>query len=40
MNLQIIPGAFAVCKIPDASLVNLNDDFYFLSRTAEELSLV
>lgn len=40
MNLQIIPGEFAVCKIPDPSLVNAADDFYFLSRTDEELSLV
>lgn len=40
MQLQIIPGQFAVCKIPDASQVNFDDDFYFLSRTDEELSLV
>ena len=40
MQLQIIPGGFAVCKIPDASLVNTDDDFFFLSRTDEELSLV
>ena len=40
MQLQIIPGTFVVCKIPDATRANLNDDFYFLSRTDEELSLV
>lgn len=40
MNLQIIPGEFAVCKIPDLSCVNIGDDFFFLSRTDEELSLV
>ena len=40
MNLQIIPGGFAVCKIPDASQVNTTDDFWFLSRTDQELSLV
>ena len=40
MQLQIIPGAFAVCKLPDATQVNLSDDFFFLSRTDEELSLV
>ena len=40
MQLQMIPGKFAVCKIPDASKVNMQDDFYFLSRTDEELSLV
>ena len=40
MQLQIIDGEFAVCKIPDVSKVNMQDDFYFLSRTDEELSLV
>lgn len=40
MNLQIIPGEFAVCKIPDLTLVRTDDDFFFLSRTDEELSLV
>ena len=40
MNLQLISGEFAVCKIPDLSLVRTGDDFYFLSRTDEELSLV
>lgn len=40
MNLQMILGDFAVCKIPDASQVNMADDFWFLSRTDEELSLV
>ncbi len=40
MLLQFIPDTFAVCKIPDASKVNMKDDFFFLSRTDEELSLV
>ena len=40
MKLQIIPGEFAVCKLPDATLVCTADDFWFLSRTDEELSLV
>lgn len=40
MNLQIIPGVFAVCKIPDLSCVNVGDDFFFISRTDEELSFV
>lgn len=40
MNLQIIPGEFAVCKIPDLSCVRTDDDFFFLSRTDEEFSLV
>lgn len=40
MNLQIISGEFAVCKIPDLTDVRMDDDFCFLSRTDEELSLV
>ena len=40
MKLQLIDGEFAVCQIPDASCVNMKDDFFFLSRTDEELSLV
>lgn len=40
MNLQIIPGEFAVCKIPDLTYVRMDDPFLFLSRTDEELSLV
>lgn len=40
MNLQIIPGEFTVCKIPDLTCVHTDDDFFFLSRTDEELSLV
>ena len=40
MNLQLIPGEFVVCKIPDFTQVNLTDDFFFLSRTDEEISLV
>ena len=40
MQLQIIHGSFAVCRIADASQVRLEDDFWFLSRTDEELSLV
>ncbi|MBR3689076.1 MAG: ACT domain-containing protein [Lentisphaeria bacterium] len=40
MNLKIIPGEFSVCKIPDLTQVSLVDDFFFLCRTDEELSLV
>ncbi len=40
MKLEIIPGAFAVCKIPDLTQIHFADDFFFLSRTDEELSLV
>lgn len=40
MHLQMISGEFAVCKIPDLNHVRMDDDFFFLSRTDEELSLV
>lgn len=40
MKLQIINGTFAVCKIKNLSEIHADADFYFLSRTDEELSLV
>lgn len=40
MNLQIIPGTFAVCKLNSLSGITLEDSFWFLSRTDEEISLV
>ena len=40
MNLKIIPGEFAVCKIPDLTQFSPDDVFFFLCRTDEELSLV
>ena len=40
MNLQIIPGDFTVCKIVNIADTPIEDDFWFLSRTDEELSLV
>lgn len=40
MNLQSIPGSFAVCKFAEDASVSVHDDFWFLSRTDEELSLV
>lgn len=40
MKLQMINGMFAVCKIKSLSEVHADADFYFLSRTDEELSLV
>lgn len=40
MLLQVIPGRFAVCKLTDASQARLSDDFWFLSKTDEEISLV
>ena len=40
MKLNALPDAFTVCKLADASVIDLNQDFCFLARTDEELSLV
>ncbi len=40
MELKIIEKNFAICKIQDLSKVNFNAEYYFLSKTDEELSLV
>ena len=40
MELKVIDGDFSVCKVEDLSQVNLNQDFYFIGKTDEELSLV
>ena len=40
MELKVIDGDFSVCKVKDLSQVNLNQDFYFIGKTDEELSLV
>ena len=40
MKLKALPYALTVCKLADASEIDLKKDFYFLSRTDEELSLV
>ena len=40
MELKALPYALTVCRLADASEIDLKKDFYFLSRTDEELSLV
>lgn len=40
INLITLPQDFTVCKITDPAGVNLADEFLFLARTDEELSLV
>lgn len=40
MRLKIINQDFSVCKIADLSGVNYSDEFCFISKTDEELSLV
>lgn len=40
MELQKLDGIFTICKIKDLSQVNFGDEFYFIGKTDEELSLV
>lgn len=40
MDIKVIDKEFAVCKINDVTEVNFNDEFYFVGKTDEELSLV
>lgn len=40
MELKKLPYDFTVCKLASAEGLCLNEDFYFLSKTDEELSLV
>ena len=40
MTLKAIPGLFSVCSLAGMEGVSFSDDFWFLSRTDEELSLV
>lgn len=40
LEIEQINFNFTVCKIKDVLQVNLNNDFVFLSRTDEEISLV
>ena len=38
--LRFLDQAFSVCRVKSLSLVNWQDDFVFVSKTDEELSLV
>ena len=40
MELKKIPYVLTVCKVADASALDLTKDFYFIGKTDEELSLV
>ncbi|WP_455543347.1 ACT domain-containing protein [Intestinibacter sp.] len=40
MELKIIDKEFAICKVEDFSQVDLNDEFLFIGKTDNELSLV
>lgn len=40
MNLKKLPYALTICKVKSIADVKLEHDFFFISKTAEELSLV
>ena len=40
MELKIIEHELSVCKLKDISGIDLTEDFYFIGKTEEELSLV
>jgi hypothetical protein len=40
MELKIIQSEFAICKVQNLSEIKYEDDFYFIGKTDEEISLV
>ena len=40
MKLKTIPFELTVCKVADVRAIDLNEDFYFVGKTDEEISLV
>lgn len=40
MELKIINQDFSICKVKDLSLIDYTDEFCFICKTDEELSLV
>ena len=40
MEIEILKQKFAVCKIKDRSEINFEEDFLFVGKTDEELSVV
>lgn len=40
MEIKIINQDFSICKVPDLSQIDYTDEFYFIGKTDEELSLV
>lgn len=40
MELKIIHQDFSICKVADLSQIDYSDEFYFIGKTDEELSLV
>ena len=40
MKLKILPDQLTVCKLPDTEHIDLADEFCFVGKTDEEISLV
>jgi hypothetical protein len=40
MDIKVLKHKFIVCKILDVSRINMSDEFLFIGKTDEELSLV
>lgn len=40
MNLQKLPYDFTICKVKSITEINMDDEFYFIGKTDEEISLV
>lgn len=40
MKLKVINQDFSICKIKDLSCIDYSDEFFFISKSDEELSLV
>lgn len=40
MKIKIIKGLFAVCKVQDITEIDFNDEFLFMGKTDEEISVV
>ena len=39
LKLKVLNGDFSICKIKDIKDVNFNDEFFFVGKTDEEISL-
>lgn len=40
MNLKILNNFFSICQVNNINNINLNDDFVFIGKTNEEISIV
>jgi uncharacterized protein len=40
MDIKVLKHKFTVCKVLDVSQINMSDEFLFIGKTDEELSLV